>query len=85
MQSSEIRPLMPKAGATATRSGRSRHAANAHKRTEVARYISEITAEMSRMAGGADLPMLVYFLNLARVEAETVARESETPENLSDQ
>jgi hypothetical protein len=85
MQSSEIRPLIPKAGARATRPGRSRHAANAHKRTEVARYISEITSELSKIAGGASMPMLVYFLNLARVEAETVARETDTPEKPSDQ
>jgi hypothetical protein len=31
------------------------------------------------------MPMLVYFLNLARVEAETVARETDTPEKPSDQ
>jgi hypothetical protein len=85
MQRSEIRPLMPKAGASGTRPGRSRQSTNAHKRSEVARYIAEITAEMSKMAGGADMPMLVYFLNLARVEAETVVRESDTPEKPSDQ
>jgi len=33
-------------------------------------YVSDITAELARMAGEAELPMLAYFLNLARVEAE---------------
>jgi len=31
------------------------------------------------------MPMLVYFLNLARVEAETLARAAETPEKPTDQ
>lgn len=41
---------------------------------ELAAYIAEMTAEMATLAGAADLPMLVYFLNLARVEADFHAR-----------
>jgi hypothetical protein len=85
MQRSEIRPPAPKVGTEGTRPARSRSSAGARKRIEIARYISEITAEMSKMAGGADMPMLVYFLNLARVEAETLTREGETAEKPADQ
>lgn len=38
-------------------------------------YIAEMTAELAGLAGRAGLPMLAYFLNLARVEAEIQARE----------
>lgn len=41
----------------------------------VASYIADMAAELARMAGGAQLPMLAYFLNLARVEADLRARE----------
>jgi hypothetical protein len=35
-----------------------------------------MAAELSQLAGGAQMPMLAYFLNLARVEAELHARET---------
>jgi hypothetical protein len=38
-------------------------------------YIAEMTGELSALAGRAQLPMLAYFLNLARVEAEMRSRE----------
>ena len=44
---------------------------------DVAAYIVELTAELARLAGEAGLPMLAYFLNLARVEAQITARESD--------
>lgn len=84
MQRSEIRPPAPKAGMEGTRPRRARTTSNVRKRAEIAQYVAEITAEMSKMAGGADMPMLVYFLNLARVEAESLARDAETPENSRD-
>ena len=34
------------------------------------RYISDMTGELASIAGGARMPMLTYFLNMARVEAE---------------
>lgn len=37
-------------------------------------YIADMCAELAGMAGTCDQPMLVYFLNLARVEAEIRAR-----------
>lgn len=45
-----------------------------------AAYVADMTAELAALAGGAGLPMLVYFLNLARVEAEIRARELGAPE-----
>jgi hypothetical protein len=41
----------------------------------LAGYIAEMTGELSALAGRAQLPMLAYFLNLARVEAEMRSRE----------
>ena len=46
----------------------------------LAAYIAEMTAELANLAGKARLPMLAYFLNLARVEAEIYARENDTRE-----
>jgi len=46
-------------------------------RAELAAYIAEMTAELARLAQGAELPMLAYFLNLARVEAQIAARETD--------
>ena len=40
------------------------------ERDEMLRYISEMTGELAAMAGAARMPMLTYFLNMARVEAE---------------
>ncbi len=44
-------------------------------REELAAYIVEMTGELARLAGEAGLPMLAYFLNLARVEAQITVRE----------
>ena len=41
---------------------------------ETARYIAQLTAEMAGMAGAARLEMLAYFLDMARNEAEIMAR-----------
>ena len=46
----------------------------------LAAYIAEMTAELAGLAGNARLPMLAYFLNLARVEAQIYARENDTRE-----
>ena len=43
-------------------------------RAELAAYIAEMTAELAQ---GAELPMLAYFLNLARVEAQIAVRETD--------
>ncbi len=42
----------------------------------LAAYIAEMTTELAGLAGKALLPMLAYFLNLARVEAQNYAREN---------
>jgi len=44
---------------------------------ELAAYIVEMTVELARLAGEAGLPMLAYFLNLARVEAQIAVRETD--------
>jgi hypothetical protein len=46
----------------------------------LAAYIAEMTAELAGLAGKARLPMLAYFLNLARVEAQIYARENDARE-----
>jgi hypothetical protein len=44
----------------------------------LAAYIADMTAELAGLAGKARLPMLAYFLNLARVEAQIYARENDS-------
>ena len=39
-----------------------------------ARYIADMSAELAQMAGKRQLDLLTYLLNMARVEAEMVAR-----------
>ncbi|MGJ0509495.1 MAG: hypothetical protein ACR652_20705 [Methylocystis sp.] len=41
----------------------------------MASYIADMSSELSHLAAGAELQMVAYFLNLARVEAEIRARE----------
>jgi hypothetical protein len=41
----------------------------------VAAYIADMSAEMAQLAARGKLPMLAYFLNLARVEAQMYVRE----------
>jgi len=41
---------------------------------EVARYIAQLSAEMSQMAAEVKLDTLAYFLSMARLEAEMLAR-----------
>lgn len=46
----------------------------AAEQAEAASYIADMTAELARMAGQRQLDMLTYLLNMARVEAEMIAR-----------
>ncbi len=39
-------------------------------RNDTLKYIAEMAGELAALAGAARLPMLTYFLNMARVEAE---------------
>ena len=38
---------------------------------ETAEYVAKMSAELADLAGAARLDMLAYFLNLARLEAES--------------
>lgn len=49
------------------------------ERADMLRYISEMTGELASLAGGARLPMLTYFLNMARVEAELQLADAAPP------
>ncbi|MDB5594519.1 MAG: hypothetical protein JWM36_1480 [Hyphomicrobiales bacterium] len=46
------------------------------KKLEVARYIGQMTLELERLAGTADLELLAYFLAMARSEAEAATGQS---------
>ncbi|MGZ9086999.1 MAG: hypothetical protein ACXW3R_16020 [Rhodoplanes sp.] len=41
----------------------------------IASYIADMSDEMAKLASRCDMPMLCYFLNLARAEADMRARE----------
>jgi hypothetical protein len=45
---------------------------------ETARYIADMVGALAGMAGDARLDLLTYLLNMARVEAELQARQTET-------
>ncbi len=47
----------------------------ADEAAKMAIYIADMTAELATLAGRAGFPMLAYFLNIARVEAQINARE----------
>ena len=66
----------PESARASLRKAPSRNKARAaiEQQTAVSAYITEMSAELARMAGEAKLPMLAYFLNLARVEAEMTAK-----------
>ncbi len=38
---------------------------------KTAEYIADMAGELARLAGAARLPILTYFLNMARMEAES--------------
>jgi hypothetical protein len=44
---------------------------------EVAHYIAQMTGEMSGMARSANLELLGYFLEMARIEATTILHQIE--------
>lgn len=48
---------------------------------ETARYIADMVGALACMAGEARLDLLTYLLNMARVEAELQARQSESLED----
>ena len=46
---------------------------------DTARYIADMIASLAMIARQAKLDLLTYLLDMARVEAEMQARQSETP------
>lgn len=48
---------------------------NADDKAALAAYIADMSGELATLAGRGGMPMLAYFLNLARVEAATRSRE----------
>jgi hypothetical protein len=49
------------------------------------RYIAEMAGELASLAGAERMPMLTYFLNMARVEAEMGINDSVGPERETSQ
>lgn len=45
---------------------------SAMSQTELASYVAAITAELGRLTKGRELALLAYFLDMARLEAETI-------------
>lgn len=71
---------MPRLDASEGKSNEPREAAAESARAKeeaasIAAYIADMADEMSKLAGRCDMPMLCYFLNLARAEADMRARE----------
>ena len=46
---------------------------------EIAGYIAELSGELAQLAAGADLELLAYFLDMARIESELAARHDGEP------
>lgn len=42
---------------------------------DLSTYIADMSGELAALAGRSGMPMLAYFLNLARAEAEMQSRE----------
>jgi hypothetical protein len=51
---------------------------------DTARYIADMVGALAAMAGEARLDLLTYLLNMARVEAELQARQSEDGDSADD-
>ena len=69
------RPRRPApARSAAEGEGPSQARAPGNNAAAVADYVAAITAELAAMAGSARLDLLTYFLNMARLEAECLAR-----------
>ncbi len=70
----------PSAKQSLARNNREQQSSPTENAASLAAYIADMTAELARLAGNARLPMLAYFLNLARVEAQIYARENDSRE-----
>jgi hypothetical protein len=56
------------------------HRAVTREVLDVARCITDVTAQLEALAIAADLDRLAYFLGMARAESETLVRVSGVPE-----
>jgi hypothetical protein len=56
------------------------HRAVTREVLDVARYITDVTAQLEALAIAAHLDRLAYFLGMARAESETSVRVSGVPE-----
>lgn len=77
-------PRRPSTAPSTPRPGRGRRTATTAATADpsgTAAYIAEMTNELAGIARGARQEMLAYFLTMARMEAEAIARggEPETP------
>jgi hypothetical protein len=66
------------------------HRAVTHEALDVARYITDMTAQLEAMAIAARLDLLAYFLGMAKAESEIYVRtnsvaEAEHPDDPSDE
>ena len=44
--------------------------------TDVAAYISEMSGQMAQLASSANMEMLAYFLDMARIESDLILRRN---------
>src|SRR6202042_339742 len=58
----------------------SSHRAVTHEALDVARYITDMTAQLEAMAIAARLDLLAYFLGMARAESEIYVRTNAVAE-----
>jgi hypothetical protein len=58
----------------------SSHRAVTHEAVDVARYITDMTAQLEAMAIAARLDLLAYFLGMARAESEIYVRTNAVAE-----
>ena len=74
--SPRTRPTAARAAEEAPAWGTDAHApAPSGDPAETARYIAQLTGELTHLAGAAKLETLAYLLAMARVEAEVLARQ----------
>lgn len=60
--------------APATMKGRSDEPLDPVVKEEIARYVAQMSGEMAAMARSAKLDVLAYFLEMAKIEANTIGR-----------
>ena len=45
------------------------------KQAQIASYVAQLSGELAQLSQGSGLDLLAYFLNMAKAEAETIARQ----------